>query len=167
IIGYGNTGTAFAKLLAGFEVTMLGYDTNKLGFGGNFIREADMEQICRYADVISFHVPLSNETRHMANETFFNKLKNKPLIINTSRGNVIETGALIKALKENKISGAALDVLENEKPETLSEIEKEQMQFLLQHDNVLITPHIAGYSKEAFLRMSEVLIAKLQALKIE
>ena len=167
IIGYGNTGTAFAKLLAGFDVTMLGYDTNKLGFGGKFIREADLEQICRYADVISFHVPLSDETLHMANEDFFNKLKNKPIIINTSRGNVIETVALINALKENKISGAALDVLENEKLETLTEIEKEQMEYLLRQDNVLITPHIAGYSKEAFLRMSEVLIAKLAALKIE
>ena len=167
IIGYGNTGTAFAKLLAGFDVTMLGYDTNKLGFGGKFIREADLEQICRYADVISFHVPLSDETLYMANADFFNKLKNKPIIINTSRGNVIETVALINALKENKISGAALDVLENEKLETLTEIEKEQMEYLLRQDNVLITPHIAGYSKEAFLRMSEVLIAKLAALKIE
>jgi D-3-phosphoglycerate dehydrogenase / 2-oxoglutarate reductase len=167
IIGYGNTGTAFAKVLSGFDVTMLGYDTNKLGFGGKFIREADLEQICRYADIISFHVPLSDETLHMANEEFFNKLKNKPIIINTSRGNVIETAALINALKENKISGAALDVLENEKPETLTEIEKEQMEYLLHDDNVLITPHIAGYSKEAFLKMSEVLIAKLQALKIE
>jgi len=167
IIGYGNTGTAFAKLLSGFNVTMLGYDTNKSGFGGQFIREADLEQICRYADIISFHVPLSDETMHMADEDFFNKLKNKPIIINTSRGNVIDTIALINALKENKISGAALDVLENEKLETLSEIEKKQMEYLLQHDNILITPHIAGYSKEAFLRMSEVLIEKLQALKIE
>ncbi len=167
IIGYGNTGTAFAKLLSGFDVTMLGYDTNKLGFGGKFIREADLDQICRYADVISFHVPLSDETMHMANDEFFDKLKNKPIIINTSRGNVIETNALINALKENKISGAALDVLENEKMETFSEIEKAQMEYLLQQNNVLITPHIAGYSKEAFLKMSEVLIAKLEALKIE
>jgi D-3-phosphoglycerate dehydrogenase / 2-oxoglutarate reductase len=167
IIGYGNTGTAFAKVLSGFDVTMLGYDTNKMGFGGTFIREAELEQICRYADVISFHVPLSDETRHMADEAFFNTLKNKPIIINTSRGNVIETAALINALKENKISGAALDVLENEKLETLSEIEKQQMEYLLQQYNVLITPHIAGYSKEAFLKMSEVLVAKLQTLKIE
>ena len=167
IIGYGNTGTAFAKVLSGFDVTMLGYDTNKLGFGGKFIREADLEQICRYADVISFHVPLSDETMHMANDEFFDKLKNKPIIINTSRGNVIETNALIDALKENKISGAALDVLENEKMETFSAIEKTQMEYLLQQNNVLITPHIAGYSKEAFLKMSEVLIAKLEALKIE
>ena len=166
IIGYGNTGEAFAKVLSGFDVTILGYDINKNGFGGIFIREADLEQICRYADVISFHVPLSYDTKHMANDAFFDKLKNNPFIINTSRGNVVETAALINALQNGKIKGAALDVLENEKLETLSSIEKEQMNFLLSQDNVLITPHIAGYSNEAFLKMSEVLITKLEQLKI-
>ena len=166
IVGYGNTGAAFAKVLSGFDVTMLGYDTNKNGFGGKFIREADLEQICRYADVISFHVPLSHDTKHMANDAFFDKLQNKPFIINTSRGNVIETAALISALKSGKIKGAALDVLENEKLETFSEEQKQQLDFLLQQDNVLLTPHIAGYSIEAFLKMSEVLIIKLAQLKI-
>ena len=166
IIGYGNTGEAFAKILSGFDVTMLGYDINKIGFGGKFIREAELEQICRYADVISFHVPLSEDTRHMADESFFYRLKNKPFIINTSRGNVVETAALINALKAGTIKGAALDVLENEKLQTLSTTEKEQMDFLLAQDNVLITPHIAGYSHEAFLRMSEVLLAKLGSLKL-
>ena len=167
IIGYGNTGEAFAKVLSGFDVTMLGYDINKNGFGGKFIREAELDQICRYADVISFHVPLSNDTRHMADEAFFDRLKNKPFIINTSRGNVVETAALINALKAGKIKGAALDVLENEKLQTLSSTEKEQMDFLLAQDNVLITPHIAGYSHEAFLKMSEVLLVKLGCLKLD
>ena len=166
IIGYGNTGESFAKVLSGFDVTMLGYDTNKNGFGGKFIREADFEQICRYADVISFHVPLSDDTKHMADDAFFDKLKNNPFIINTSRGNVVDTAALIKALQSGKIKGAALDVLENEKLETLSVLEKEQLDFLLAQDNVLITPHIAGYSHEAFLKMSEVLLTKLWKLKI-
>lgn len=167
IIGYGNTGEAFAKVLSGFDVTMLGYDINKNGFGGKFIREAELDQICRYADVISFHVPLSDDTRHMADEAFFDRLKNKPFIINTSRGNVVETAALINALKAGKIKGAALDVLENEKLQTLSTTEKEQLDFLLAQDNVLITPHIAGYSHEAFLKMSEVLLVKLGCLKLD
>ena len=167
IIGYGNTGEAFAKVLSGFDVTMLGYDINKNGFGGKFIREAELDQICRYADVISFHVPLSDDTRHMADEAFFDRLKNKPFIINTSRGNVVETAALINALKAGKIKGAALDVLENEKLQTLSSTEKEQLDFLLAQDNVLVTPHIAGYSHEAFLKMSEVLLVKLGCLKLD
>ena len=166
IIGFGNTGGAFAKLLSSFDVTLLAYDKYKDGFGGKFIREADIEQICRYADIISFHVPLTEETQYMADDIFFNKLKNKPLIINTARGKIIKSGALLNALKSNKISGAALDVLENEKITTLSEIQKEEMDYLLAQDNVLITPHIAGYSHEAFYKMGEVLTEKLQALKL-
>jgi D-3-phosphoglycerate dehydrogenase / 2-oxoglutarate reductase len=166
IIGYGNTGESFAKLLSSFGVTMLAYDKYKTDFGGKFIREAEMEQICRYADVISFHVPLSDETKYMADEHFFGALQNKPFIINTSRGSVIDTTALINALEEDKISGVALDVLENEKLETLTIVQREQLDFLLAHPKVLITPHIAGYSHEAFYKMSEVLITKLQALKL-
>jgi D-3-phosphoglycerate dehydrogenase / 2-oxoglutarate reductase len=166
IIGYGNTGEAFAKLLSSFGVTMLAYDKYKTDFGGKFIREAEMEQICRYADVISFHVPLSDETKCMADAHFFNALQNKPFIINTSRGNVIDSTALINALEEDKISGVALDVLENEKLETLTIVQREQLDFLLAHPKVLITPHIAGYSHEAFYKMSEVLITKLEDLKL-
>lgn len=166
IIGYGNTGESLAKLLSSFNVTMLAYDKYKTGFGGTFIREASLDQICKYADVISFHVPLSNETKYMVDDSFFDKLNNTPFLINTSRGNVIETGALISALKENKIKGVALDVLENEKIETLSPKQKVQFDFLTSNENVLITPHIAGYSNEAFLKMSEVIISKLMALKM-
>lgn len=166
IIGYGNTGAAFAKLLSPFEVIMLAYDKYKTDFGGQFIREAEMEQICRYADVISFHVPLSNETKYMADDLFFDSLQNKPFIINTSRGNVIDTTALINALEEDKISGVALDVLENERLETLTLLQKTQLDFLLAHPKVLITPHIAGYSYEAFYKMSQVLVTKLEALKL-
>jgi D-3-phosphoglycerate dehydrogenase / 2-oxoglutarate reductase len=166
IIGYGNTGESFAKLLSSFGVTMLAYDKYKTDFGGKFIREAAMEQICRYADVISFHVPLSDETKCMADEHFFDALQNKPFIINTSRGNVIDTTALINALSDNKISGVALDVLENEKLDTLTIVQREQLDFLLAHPKVLITPHIAGYSHEAFYKMSEVLVTKLEALKL-
>ena len=102
----------------------------------------------------------------MGDDLFFDKLRNKPFIINTSRGNVIETAALIRALEQNKISGAALDVLENEKLNTLSALQKEQMDYLLHNENVLITPHIAGYSHEAFYKMSEVLIRKLEAINL-
>jgi D-3-phosphoglycerate dehydrogenase / 2-oxoglutarate reductase len=99
IIGYGNTGSAFANLLSAFGGTLMAYDKYKKDFGGKHIREAEIEQISKYADVISFHVPLSEETKHMANDAFFNNLVNKPFIINTSRGNVVDTKALINALK--------------------------------------------------------------------
>lgn len=161
IIGYGNTGTAFAKLLSPFDVTVLSYDENKYGYGSGSVKEANLEQVCRYADVISFHVPLTERTHHMADDSFFALLKQRPYIINTSRGKVLKTAALINALKEGTIRGAALDVMENEQINSLSEEEKAQLQFLLNRPDVILTPHIAGYSHEAFFKMSKILIEKL------
>lgn len=161
IIGFGNTGSAFAKLLEPFDVTVLAYDKYKFGFSKNNIKEASLEHICRYADVISFHVPLTDETHHMANDQFFRSLKQKPWILNTSRGSVINTADMKTALSEGSISGAGLDVLENEKLSSYAENEKELFNWLLDQPNVIITPHIAGYSHEAFLKMSEVLLQKL------
>lgn len=162
IIGYGNTGSTFARLLGAFDVTVLANDTRKYDFGKGYIKEANLEQVCRYADVISFHVPLTAQTRHMADEKFFNSLKQKAYIINTSRGPVIKTSALINALQQNIIAGAALDVLENERLNTFSEPEKEEMSYLVNNPNVLLSPHIAGYSTEAFYKMSAVIIEKLK-----
>ena len=162
IIGYGNTGANFVKLLQGFGVTVLVYDKYKFGFSKDYIHEASLEQVMRYSNIISMHLPLTAETYHIANENFFSALEMKPYFINTSRGAIHDTAALINALEQGQIKGAALDVLENEELQSYTAEENIQLNKLLENPNVIITPHIAGYSYEAFEKMSRVILEKLK-----
>ncbi len=161
IIGYGNTGSCFARLLRSFDVAILAYDKYKVGFSDENVRECNFEDICEQADVISFHVPLTNDTLYMADAAFFNSLKKKPWLLNTSRGKVVNLEALIAAIQKGLVSGAALDVLENEKLDSYTAEDRMELNWLLAQSNVLITPHIAGYSHEALFKMAEVLLQKL------
>jgi D-3-phosphoglycerate dehydrogenase len=164
IIGFGNTGSAFAKILSSFDVKILAYDKYKVDFGNEIVEASTLDEIIEQADIISFHLPLTNETKYYADFDFFKRVKKKPYIINTSRGSVINTSALIDALENGKIIGAALDVLENEKIASYTEAENQQLTTLLNRDNVIVTPHIAGYSHEAHYKMSRILLEKLSII---
>jgi D-3-phosphoglycerate dehydrogenase len=163
IIGFGNTGWAFARLLEIFDVTVLAHDKYRSGFGNHYIREASMQQVAAECEVLSLHLPLTTETKHLANAAFFSTLQAKPYFISTCRGGVTDTSALISALEHGQIRGAALDVLENEKLGTYNTAEEERLRFLTGHPDVLLTPHIAGYSFESFEKMATALADKLEA----
>jgi D-3-phosphoglycerate dehydrogenase len=161
IIGFGNTGGRVADLLGSFGVKVLAYDAYKTGFGGGNVKESSLQDVCDFSDIISLHLPLTTETFHFADDPFFKSLKRVPLFLNMCRGKVMQTSALISALEDGTIMGAGLDVLENEDFSTYSVCEKEQFQLLAKKSNVLITPHIAGYSHEALLKMAKMVLLKL------
>lgn len=161
IVGYGHTGSAFAQRLRGFGVKILAFDKYKTGFGDEFVQEATMEDIFREADVVSLHLPLTEETRHLGDLSFFRSFRKPVYLLNTSRGKVVKTADVVKALETGALAGVALDVLENEKLDTYSETEKAELRFLLEHPRAVVTPHIAGYSHEASVKMAKVVLEKL------
>lgn len=164
IIGYGNMGSAFAKVLRGFDVKILAYDKYKSGFGDEHVTESSPEEIFRNADVLSLHVPLTEETRGLVNETFLDSFTKNIWLINTSRGPVVNTAALVNAIDSGKVTGAGLDVLEYESTsfENLSaEQLPEPFQQLRKSDRVILSPHIAGWTFESHRKIGEVLATKV------
>jgi D-3-phosphoglycerate dehydrogenase len=161
IIGMGHTGNAFASRLQSFGVQIMAHDKYKQETNLSNVAFVDLATLCAKADVVSLHLPLTSETHHYASTSFFASLVKSPYFINTCRGKVVDTAAVIAALKNGQIKAAGLDVLENENLGSYSEVEKAQFDWLCNQPNVIITPHIAGYSHEAFYLMAKIVLDKL------
>jgi D-3-phosphoglycerate dehydrogenase len=166
IIGFGNTGSAFAKKLTGFDAHVLAYDPYLQISPDDFphVCQSDIIELFDHCDVLSMHVPLTEETRYMVNDDFLNSFKKPIRFINTSRGKVVDTGALVRAMESGRVLGAALDVIEYESVsfENLDNSElPEPMRYLINSDRTVLTPHIAGWTHESHLKISQVLAEKI------
>ncbi len=161
IIGFGNVGKSLAQKLGGFGVEILTYDLK------DEEDKSNLEEIFERADIVSFHVSLNEKSRNMANDAFFDSFKKNIFVINTSRGEVLPLATLLKYLQNGKILGACLDVLENEKLKTLSNTQKSTFEELLALENVIFTPHVAGWTQESYIRINEVLVKKISLIQID
>lgn len=164
IIGFGNTGSRFAKKLQGLEVKILAYDKYKSNFAEDipYVKESNLDEICQEVDIISFHLPLNAETKHYLNTDLLKRFTRPILLINTSRGPIVDTLALLEGLESGLLLGACLDVLENEKPLTYSELEAEKYSRLFAMRQVILSPHVAGWSDKSKIQMESFLIAEIE-----
>lgn len=167
IIGYGNMGSAFAQRLKGFDCNVLAYDKYKKNYSNEFVKECTLEELFERTDVLSLHLPLTDETRFMLNKTFLEKFKKNIYLINTSRGKVVQTDDLVQCMKNGKVIGACLDVLEYEAL-SFEGLDKDNLpasfRYLAESDRVIVTPHIAGWTHESNEKISATLAKKIIAL---
>lgn len=166
IIGYGNNGSAFAKKLKGFDVRVLVYDKYKIGFGNDQIIESDWATIKKEADVLSLHIPQNEETISLVNDELIQSFSKSFYLINLSRGKIVKTESVVKAIESKKILGACLDVLDYEKSsfENMFDDLKnlpDAFKYILNSDKVILSPHVGGWTYESYYKLSKVLLDKI------
>ena len=161
ILGYGNTGIEMAKRLSAFGVDVLAYDKYRSDYTDKYAKESTLEEIYKQADILSIHLPFTNETNQLINASWINRFDKPIYLVNTARGKIIQTTDLIAALESGKILGAALDVLENENLSTFSEKENFELERLLNTQKVIVSPHIAGWTFESKFKLAEILSQKM------
>ena len=167
LIGYGHMGKAFARRLAGFSCQVLAYDKDPAVASDAYAQVVPLEELQEQADVLSFHIPFTPENLHVGNENFFRDFWKPIWVMNLARGEVVDQRVLVELLQEGKIMGAALDVLENEKLQTLTPQQRERFNWLAQAPNVILTPHIGGWSHQSYVKINEVLTQKIRDLLVK
>ena len=167
LIGYGNMGKSFAQKLRGFDVEVLCYDI-KNNIGDENARQVTLNEIKNNAEILSLHTPQTTETTGMINSSFISEFKNPFWLLNTSRGNCVVTKDLVKALKNNKILGAGLDVLEFENSSFesvfLTKCNSREMEYLIKSNKVILTPHVAGWTNESKVKLAQVIVEKIKEI---
>lgn len=163
LIGYGNMGKATAKRLSGFGCNVIFHDILP-GLSDEYATQVSLDELKERAEVLSLHIPLTEESYYLVDGPFISEMKNDFYFVNTARGKNVETKSLVEAIKSGKIRGACLDVLEYEKSsfEKL-ETENEDVQFLLESDKVIVTPHIAGWTVQSKEKLAQVIVDKILA----
>ena len=160
IIGYGNNGSAFSKVLEGFGVNILAYDK----YLKNYHYKSNMQTIYKEADIVSLHIPLTKETTYLVNDDFINNFDKDFYLINTARGKCVNTKDLVAALKNGKLKGACLDVLEYENY-SFENLNKDgltaEMQYLMNSEKTILSPHIAGWTVESYVMIYKILLQKI------
>jgi D-3-phosphoglycerate dehydrogenase len=164
LIGYGVMAKAFAKRLKGFELNIIAFDKFKSGFSDNFVKEVSLKELQGEADIISLHTNFLPENKYFFDEKFIKKCKNKIVLINTARGFNVNTKHLVDALRKGKVKGACLDVLEFETIsfENFDNANNETFHYLVNSKQVILSPHIAGWSHESYFKLSNVLADKIE-----
>ena len=168
LIGYGHMGKAFAKKLKGFECRVICHDIEP-DVGDDHAEQVSLELLKKEADVISLHVPLTDQTQGMINSQFLNSLSKPIWLLNTARGRCVVTADLIRALDSGQVLGAGLDVLEYEKKSFESLFENgipDAFQALLDHPNVVLSPHVAGWTRESKVKLAQTIVDKILALNL-
>ena len=164
LIGFGNMGQSFAKKLQGFTSRIIAYDKYKADLKTSLAQMVELSSIYEETDILSLHVPLTSETRGMVDYEFLSTFSKPIFLINTSRGEVLPQKDLLRAINDGKVRGAALDVLENEKLDQLSEEEVITLKALQETGKVLFTPHVGGWTFESYEKINLVLVDKIHSL---
>jgi D-3-phosphoglycerate dehydrogenase / 2-oxoglutarate reductase len=166
IIGFGHTGSQFVHKLQGFDMQLMAFDKYLApAYAQKYptVRETDLREIQEKADIISLHLPLTPETKHLVDADFIRACKPGFILLNTSRGKCVNLPDLVAGLEDGRVGGACLDVFENEKPQTYTDAENELYSRLHRMENVVLAPHIAGWTHESKRKMAEVLLGKITA----
>ena len=167
LIGYGNMGKSFAQKLKGFDVEVLCYDI-KNNVGDENAKQVTLNELKNSVEILSLHVPQTTDTTGMVNDSFISDFKNPFWLLNTARGNCVLIKDLVKALKNNKILGAGLDVLEFENSSfeslLLTKNISHEMDYLIKSNKVLLTPHIAGWTNESKMKLAQVIVEKIKEI---